>query len=92
MQEKNELEFQVLSDPRGIVSVKYNVHFDVPDYLKAAYEKIGLDLESLMGKSNWILPVPATFMIDETRKIHFNNPNFMSRLEPYDILRALRNL
>lgn len=62
MQEKNELEFQVLSDPRGIVSAKYNVLFDVSDYLKGAFEKIGLNLESFNGKSNWILPVPATFM------------------------------
>lgn len=94
MQEKNELEFQVLSDPRGIVSAKYNVLFDVPDYLKSAYEKIDIDLESFNGKANWILPVPATFMIDETAEIRFShvNPNFMSRLEPYDILRALRNL
>lgn len=46
MQEKNELDLQVLSDPRGIVSAKYNVLFDVPDYLKDAYEKIELDLVS----------------------------------------------
>jgi peroxiredoxin len=94
MQEKNELEFQVLNDPRGIVSAKYNVLFDVPDYLKDAYEKIGLDLESFNGRTNWILPVSAMFMIDETGEIRFKyvNPNFMSRLEPYDILRALRNL
>lgn len=94
MQEKNELEFQVLSDSRGIVSAKYNVLFDVPDYLKAAYEKIDFDLESFNGKTNWVLPVPATFMIDETGEIRFNyvNPNFMTRLEPYDILSGLRNL
>jgi peroxiredoxin len=94
MQEKNGLEFQVLSDPRRIVSAKYNVLFDVPDYLKGAYEKIGLDLESFNRKPNWILPKPATFMIDETGEIRFKyvNPNFMSRLEPYVILRALRNL
>ncbi|UGB30968.1 MULTISPECIES: peroxiredoxin-like family protein [Bacillales] len=93
-QEKNELDFQVLSDPRGIVSAKFNVLFDVPDYLKNAYEKIGLDLESFNGKAKWILPVPATFMIDETGEVRFKhvNPNFMSRLEPNDILRALRKL
>lgn len=71
MQEKNEFDFQVLSDPRGIVSAKYNVLFDVPDYLKDAYEKIDLDLESFNGKVNWILPVLATFMIDETGEIRF---------------------
>ncbi|CAM3880234.1 hypothetical protein GCM10009865_27930 [Aeromicrobium ponti] len=73
MQEKNEFDFQVLSDPRGIVSAKYNVLFDVPDYLKDAYEKIDLDLESFNGKVNWILPVLATFMIDETGEIRFKH-------------------
>lgn len=94
MKEKNELDFQVLSDARGIVAARYNILFDVPDYLKGAYEKIGLDLESFNGKANWILPVPATFMIDETGEIRFAyvKPNFMKRLEPEDLLKGLQNL
>nr|GGG77406.1 hypothetical protein GCM10011398_23120 [Virgibacillus oceani] len=61
---------------------------------KDAYLNICLDLESFNGKANWIIPVPSTFMIEETGEIRFRyvSPNFMSRLEPYDVLSALRNL
>lgn len=84
----------MLSDTRGIVSATYIVLFNVPDYLKDAFEKSALVLESFNGKVNWLLPVPTTFMINKACEIRFKNvnPNFMSRLEPYDILRALRNL
>ncbi|UII55504.1 AhpC/TSA family protein [Cytobacillus spongiae] len=92
--EKHDLAFQVLSDTRGIVSAKYNILFEVPDYLKHAYKTMGLDLEGYNGKDNSILPVPATFMIDETGEIRFShvNPNYMTRLEPSELLRALRKL
>ncbi|MCM3032577.1 hypothetical protein DFO70_1469 [Cytobacillus firmus] len=53
--------------------MKYNVLFDVPDYLKDDYEKIDLDLESFNGKVNWILPILATFMIDETGETAFKS-------------------
>jgi peroxiredoxin len=92
--EKQELDFQVLSDAKGLVSAKYNILFDVPPYLKEIYLSMGLDLEGFHGGSYWMLPVPATFMIDETATVRFAdvNPNFMDRLDPEVIVDRLRDL
>jgi len=94
LQEKEELEFQVLSDPNGLVTAKYNLLFDVPQGVKEIMEGVGLDLAEYNDTSKWILPVPATFMIDESAVIRsaYVNPNFMQRQSPEEILRELRKL
>lgn len=94
LQEKEGLEFQVLSDPNGLVTAKYNLLFDVPPGVREVIEGIGLDLAEYNNTSKWVLPVPATFMIDESAIIRssYVNPNFMQRQSPEEILQELRRL
>ncbi len=94
IKEKNDLSYEVVSDLKGLTAAKYNVLFDVPPEVKEVYDKFGLDISEYNGGGNWLIPVPSTFMIDETSRIRFSyvNPNYMQRLEPEDLLTALRNL
>ncbi|RBP85388.1 peroxiredoxin [Cytobacillus firmus] len=94
LQEKEGLEFQVLSDPNGLVTAKYNLLFDVPQGVKEIMEGIGLNLAEYNNTSKWVLPVPATFMIDESAIIRstYVNPNFMQRQSPEEILQELKKL
>ncbi|MDR6881885.1 peroxiredoxin-like family protein [Bacillus sp. 3255] len=94
LQEKEGLEFKVLSDPNGLVTAKYNLLFDVPPGVRGLMEGIGLDLAEYNDTSQWVLPVPATFMIDESAIIRssYVNPNFMQRQSPEEILRELKKL
>ncbi|WP_083249303.1 peroxiredoxin-like family protein [Bacillus solimangrovi] len=94
IQEKHNLSYHVLSDTKGLTAAKYNILFDVPNDVKDVYENIGLDLADYNGPNNWMLPVPSTFMIDETGTIRFSyvNPNYMERLEPDELLEALKTL
>ncbi|MBY0012195.1 peroxiredoxin-like family protein [Paenibacillus typhae] len=93
-QEKEELTFQVLSDTHGLVAAFYNILYDVPDYIKNIMEKMGMDLAEYNATNRWILPIPSTYMIDESGIIRSANvnPDFMQRLDPEDILHELRNL
>jgi peroxiredoxin len=93
--EKEELTFQVLSDTNGLVAAKYNILFDVPAYIQDVMQnRFGLSLAEYNATDLWILPVPSTFMIDESAVIRsaFVNPDFMKRMEPQDILDQLRKL
>lgn len=94
MKEKENLDFQVLSDPSGLVTAKYNLLFEVPQEVKGVMESFGLNLSEFNQTARWILPVPATFMIDERATIRsaYVNPNFMQRQEPDEILRELNKL
>ncbi|RED53183.1 hypothetical protein [Cohnella lupini] len=52
------------------------------------------NLAEYNSTNRWILPVPATFMIDESAIVRsaYVNPNFMQRMEPADILYELQKL
>ncbi len=94
-QEKEELTFTVLSDTNGLIATKYNILFEVPDYIQDLTQNImGLNLAEYNATNRWILPVPATFMIDESaiiRSVHVDS-DFMKRMEPQDILDQLSML
>ncbi|MDU4694409.1 MAG: peroxiredoxin-like family protein [Paenibacillus sp.] len=94
-QEKEELQFQVLSDTNGLTAAAYNILYDVPDYIQDIFlNKFNLDLAEYNATNRWILPIPSTFMIDESgiiRSAHIE-PDFMKRPDPEDILERLRQL
>jgi peroxiredoxin len=94
-QEKEGLRFQVLSDTNGLVAAFYNVLYDVPPYMQEIMTtKFGLNLAEYNVTDRWILPIPSTFMIDESGVVRsaYVNPDFMRRLETHEILDQLRKL
>ncbi|MCK9858640.1 peroxiredoxin-like family protein [Paenibacillus sp. ATY16] len=93
--EKEELRFHVLSDRNGLVAARYRILYDVPFYVQDIFQQgLGLNLAEYNATSRWILPVPSTFMINESGFIRsaYVNPDFMKRFEPEDILSELRKL
>ncbi|OXS55333.1 alkyl hydroperoxide reductase [Cohnella sp. CIP 111063] len=94
-QEKEELQFQVLSDTNGLVAAFYNILYDVPPYIQEMMTNLfQLNLAEYNATDRWILPIPSTFMIDESGIIRsaYVNPDFMKRPDPEDILHELRKL
>jgi len=94
-QEKEELQFQVLSDTNGLTAAAYNILYDVPDYIQDIFlNKFNLDLAEYNATNRWILPVTSTFMIDESGIVRsaYVEPDFMKRPDPEDILEQLRRL
>ncbi|MGP0586394.1 peroxiredoxin-like family protein [Paenibacillus timonensis] len=94
-QEKEQLEFQVLSDTNGLVAAFYNILYDVPSYMQEVMTNLfQMDLAEYNATDRWILPIPSTFMIDESGIIRsaYVNPDFMKRWEPEEILDELRKL
>ncbi|AOZ92926.1 redoxin domain-containing protein [Paenibacillus crassostreae] len=92
--EKEELTFQVLSDTNGLVAAFYNILYDVPVYIQDIMKPIGMDLMEYNATNRGILPIPSTFMIDESGIIRsaYVNPDFMQRFDPMNILHELRKL
>ncbi len=95
LQEKAELTFDVLSDAGQKVIRDYRVQFTVPSELKDLYLGFySLDLGEQNADGSWNLPVPGTFIIDAEgviRKTHVT-ADFTSRMEPDDVVEALRPL
>ena len=94
-QEKEALRFDVLSDQGGVAAARYRLLFELPPSLSETMaNKMNLDLTAYNATDRWILPVPATFIIDRTGVVRYAyaNPDFMRRLEPGVVLEQLRKL
>ncbi|MNS24364.1 putative peroxiredoxin bcp [compost metagenome] len=94
-QEKEGLGFQVLSDRNGLAAALYHVLFDVPQYIQEAMtNRLSLNLAEYNAADRWILPIPSTFIIDQSGVIRlaYVNPDFMKRLEPQEILNQLKGI
>jgi len=88
-----ELPFPVLSDPGAHAAGAYGLAFELPERLRAIYDRFGHALPRENG-SGWVLPVPATYVVERSGRIALSHvdPDYRSRLEPDAILAALRGI
>ena len=91
--EKNNLQFEVLSDIDNIVAKKYGIVFKLTEDVASTYKQ-SFDLESYNGNDSNELPLEATYVIDSEGIIHyaFLDAEYRNRAEPGDILIALKAL
>ncbi len=92
--EKNELAFPVLSDSGLEAATAFGVAFEMPPELIELYSRVGNDLPLLNGNGRWVLPVPATYVIDRQGRVAFAHveADYRERAEPRDVLAALAEL
>lgn len=95
LKEKEKLAYPVLSDVQGTIADSYRLLFELPEYLQAIFKHtLRLDLTRLNHTERWVLPVPATFLIDKKGIIQRArvNPDFMKRMEPQELIDQLKKL
>jgi len=94
MQEKHHLQFPVLSDVKSEVSRSYGLCYDLPGNLQDLYRNFGADLPTINGGGDWVLPIPATYVIatgGRIAKAHVDI-DYTKRMEPQDVLNMLATL
>ncbi len=92
-QQKNELDFEVLSDQGNQVGKQYNIVYKLSS-TKAAIYQAGVGLNKHNGDSSNELPIPATFIINPDGIIVWSyvNSDYKERANPQDIIRELQKL
>lgn len=92
--EKQGLTFEVLYDAGNKVAESYGLVFSLSNDLKEIYSGFGINLDVQNGDDTWALPLPATYVIksDGTVAYHFADADYIKRLEPEEIVTALKNL
>lgn len=91
--EKNNLQFEVLSDAGNKVAKSYGVLFKLTPEVAASYQK-GFDLHSYNGDVSDELPLAVTYIIGKDRvvKYAFLDADYRNRAEPNMVLEKLKNL
>ncbi|MFA6177134.1 MAG: peroxiredoxin-like family protein [Phycisphaerae bacterium] len=81
--------FKFLWDESNALAKRLGIAFTVDEEVKDVYQKLNLDLDSVNGE--WILPVPATFIINNgIVRYGFLDADYMRRQNPIDLLAAIR--
>jgi peroxiredoxin len=90
--EKNELAFSVLSDVGSATAKAFGIAFDLAEELRPIYARLGHALPDKNGDESWVLPIPATYVIDRdgTVALAFVDVDYRNRLDPAEIIAVLR--
>ncbi|OYU45437.1 MAG: hypothetical protein CFE44_07540 [Burkholderiales bacterium PBB4] len=86
--EKNALAFPVLSDSSLAAAQAFGIAFHMGPDLAALYQQLGNDLPSMNGNNQWVLPMPATYLIDRNGEVAYAHveADYRLRAEPQDVL------
>ncbi|MEO0434124.1 MAG: peroxiredoxin-like family protein [Cyanobacteria bacterium J06656_5] len=92
--EKHSLEFAVLSDVGNKVSRQYGLVFTLDASLQPLYKGFGIDIPTSNGDDSYELPLPATYVIDQSGRIRygFAEADYTQRAEPQDALAVVNEL
>lgn len=84
----------VMCDLQMGVALRNGLAFPVGTEVLQGFLMDDLDLAQVNGTQSGFLPVPATFLLDQARIVHFAHvdPDFSRRAEPADVLAALSAL
>ena len=90
----NALAFTVLSDCQleaaNGFGLAYTLHPDLVEY----YGSVGTDIPVLNGNGQWVLPVPATYVVDTGGNIRFAliEEDIRQRAEPREVLAVIESM
>jgi peroxiredoxin len=93
MATKRSLMFPICSDLGNKVARKFKITFEVPPEFREKHLEWGIDIPAANGDDTWEIPLPATYVIDQTGEIvwsHIDDDPYC-QAEPKDIMAAIPN-
>ena len=94
IKEKNQLNFEVLSDNGNIVARKYTTVFKNADAPVDTMTELGFNFDAYYSDDSRGLPVPAVFILEEDGVVSFAKSlggDYRNRVEVSEIIDALKN-
>jgi peroxiredoxin len=94
MREKNNINFDLLSDPGNTYAAKLGIKFTVEGELREIYDGFGINLPKHNGEDTWTLPMPARYVVSQDGIIRAADvdPDYTNRPEPQKTLDDVSNL
>ena len=91
---KLNLTFDILTDLHLKTAEQFRLQFVLPDYLRDLYRSVGITLDKLHDETEYRLPMPARYVIDQEGIIRAAdvNADYSVRADPAETVRQLRTL
>ncbi|MCA1029562.1 AhpC/TSA family protein [Bacillus timonensis] len=92
--EKYALAFEVLSDEGNVVAKKFGIVFQLDKTLQRLYRLFGVNFKKRHGNKEFMLPFPATYVVDQSGKVRFAyvDADYTKRSEPKEVLKVLQSI
>jgi peroxiredoxin len=89
--QQHRIPFPLLYDPGAKLAEQFGLAYTVPEYHQKYLKSIMVNLPFINAESSWRLPLPATYVVDQTGRILFAeaHADFRVRPEPHDAIAAL---
>lgn len=86
--------FPIVEDPACRIAARYRIAFTVAPRFRPAYRELGYREQSKKGGDRWVLPLPATYIIDRNGVVALSyvDADYTTRLEPTEVIVALGHL
>src|SRR5579859_4862103 len=90
----DQVSFALLRDRASKVAEAYGLVVELPHDLRKIYAQFGHALPQVNGDGGWMLPLPATYVVDRDSRIamSFVDIDYRNRLEPGSLIAALTGL
>ena len=88
------LEFEILSDVDYGVGLAFGVIFSPPLEVREYYKERGILLPERHGSQSWMMPIPATYVVDQDGRITdaYVEADFTLRMDAGEIVERVRRL
>lgn len=88
---QHHLPFPVLCDGGCALAEKFGLAYAIPEYMRAYYRSILLNIPFIDGDESWRLLLPATYVLAQDRKVVYaqGHADFRVRPEPEEVLAAV---
>ncbi len=88
-----EAPYPMLTDLDSGYALDLNLAVKITDEKRVIMEQLGWGISDFQDSDNWILPIPATFVVGQNGIIRgrFVDPDYRKRMAIEDLLAALKN-
>lgn len=93
-QRDNKLSFPILTDAKSELAHALGIRFALPDYLIDLYKSFKNDLPQINNNPDWVLPMPARYVVGSDGIIVYSevNPDYTQRPDPSELFPVLDRL
>ncbi|WP_299459309.1 peroxiredoxin-like family protein [uncultured Microscilla sp.] len=87
-----KLNFDILHDANNELAAAFGLKFTLPEDLKVVYHnQFNIDLTIQHGNSEWALPMPARFLVNQAGIIQYaeSEPDYRNRPDPDELMEVM---
>ena len=91
LKQQHGFSYPILYDEDNKTAKSFKISFTLPENLRPIHKAFGMDIPEHNGNNRYELPFPATYVIDQNKKITFSyiNVNWMERAEPSEFIPSI---